>query len=111
MNGFNITKQHFGIDIVAAKDIPIKAIADGTVILSTWTYETGYVMAIQHSNNIVSFYKHNSALLKRLGDVVNAGEPIAIIGNSGEQSSGPHLHFEIWYEGSPVNPLDFISFE
>lgn len=111
VNGFSIKNKHFGVDVVSTKDAPVKAVSDGTVILSTWTYETGYVIAIQHTNNVISFYKHNSALLKRLGDVVNAGDPIAIIGDSGEQTSGPHLHFEIWYEGRPVNPLEFISFD
>jgi murein DD-endopeptidase MepM/ murein hydrolase activator NlpD len=111
VNGFNIQSKHYGVDIVAQKDAPIKATLDGTVIISTWTYEWGYVIGIQHSLNVISFYKHNSALLKRVGDVVSAGDPIAIIGNSGEQTSGPHLHFEIWYDGRPVNPLEFISFQ
>ena len=72
--------------------------------------ETGYVIGVQHSNNLVTFYKHNSALLKSVGDYVKAGEVIAIIGNSGEFSSGPHLHFELWYNGTPVNPTDYINF-
>ena len=88
----------------------IKSAMDGTVIMSNFTSETGYVIGIQHSNNIFTFYKHNSALLKRIGDHVKAGEVVAIIGNTGEFSTGPHLHFELWYNGSPVNPIDFINF-
>jgi murein DD-endopeptidase MepM/ murein hydrolase activator NlpD len=83
---------------------------DGTVIISDWTSETGYVIGVQHSNNLFSFYKHNSALLKRAGDYVKAGEVIAIIGNSGEYTTGPHLHFELWYNGTAVNPVDYILF-
>ena len=109
-NTFKTIDKHYGVDIVAAQNEAIKATLDGTVILSVWTNETGYVMAIQHSNNLVSFYKHNSALLKKAGAYVKAGEAIAIIGNSGEYSTGPHLHFELWYNGSPVNPKDYISF-
>lgn len=111
VNGFRIQTKHMGVDVVGVKDAPVKSVLDGTVVLSTWTYESGYVIAIQHASNVISFYKHNSALLKRVGDIVNAGDPIAIIGNSGEQTTGPHLHFELWYEGRPVNPLEFISFE
>ena len=109
-NTFKNIDKHYGIDVVAAQNEAIKATLDGTVILSTWTNETGYVMAIQHSNNLISLYKHNSVLLKKAGTYVKAGEAIAIIGNSGEYSSGPHLHFELWYNGSPVNPKDYISF-
>jgi murein DD-endopeptidase MepM/ murein hydrolase activator NlpD len=109
-NGFSVQSKHFGVDIIGIKDAPIKSVLDGTVVISTWTYESGYVIAIQHSSNVISLYKHNSALLKKVGEIVNAGDPIAIIGNSGEQTTGPHLHFELWYEGRAVNPLEFISF-
>lgn len=109
-NRFDKVSKHFGIDIVANANEPIKATLDGTVILSNFTSETGWVIGIQHSNNLFSFYKHNSALLKKTGDFVKAGEVIAIIGNSGEQSSGPHLHFELWFNGSPLDPVKYVSF-
>lgn len=107
---FNIAQKHYGIDIVSAANEGIKSSLDGTVVIANFTSETGYVIGIQHSNNLFTFYKHNSALLKSVGDYVKAGEVIAIIGNSGEFSSGPHLHFELWYNGTPVNPSDFINF-
>jgi murein DD-endopeptidase MepM/ murein hydrolase activator NlpD len=103
-------RNHFGTDIVAAKGSVIVAARNGTVILSTWSADTGHMIGIQHNNNLVSWYKHNSARLKNLGDRVSAGEPIAVIGNSGEMSSGPHLHFELWYNGQPVNPQKYIEF-
>lgn len=107
---FNTVQKHFGIDVVARANEVIKSAMDGTVIMSNFTSETGYVIGIQHSNNIFTFYKHNSALLKRIGDHVKAGEVVAIIGNTGEFSTGPHLHFELWFNGSPVNPIDYINF-
>jgi len=109
-NHFNPIIKHYGIDIVAKKNEAIKSTMDGTVIFSSWTLETGYVIAVQHQHNIISVYKHNSALLKGQGSYVKAGDPIAIIGESGELSSGPHLHFELWFNGSPVNPADYIVF-
>ena len=109
-SGFDMANNHFGVDIVAKQNEAIKSVLDGTVIFANWTLETGYVVVIQHSQNIVSVYKHNSAILTKTGDYVNAGEPIAIIGETGEYSTGPHLHFELWYEGKPVNPKDYISF-
>jgi murein DD-endopeptidase MepM/ murein hydrolase activator NlpD len=107
---FDLNKSHFGIDVAAAKNTAIKAAADGVVISSGYTVETGYSIAIQHPNNVVTMYKHNSVLLKQTGAAVKAGEAIAIIGNSGENTSGPHLHFELWHKGRPVNPNDFINF-
>jgi len=107
---FNPVRQHFGVDVVAKENEAIKAILDGTVIFTGWTVETGYVIAIQHVQNVISIYKHNSALLKREGERVKAGEPIAIIGQTGELTTGPHLHFELWYDGTPINPVDYISF-
>ena len=109
-NEFNPSKEHFGIDVVAPKDEAIKATLDGTVVFAEWTVETGYVIQIQHGNNLVSSYKHNSVLLKKVGEEVKAGEAIAIVGNSGELSSGPHLHFELWKDGKALNPGDFINF-
>lgn len=109
-NEFNANNGHFGIDIVTKKNEAIKTIDDGMVIFAEWTINTGYAIMIQHSSNVVSVYKHNSSLLKKMGDYVKAGDLIAIIGNTGEQTSGPHLHFELWVDGSAVNPLDYISF-
>lgn len=109
-NQFDPGTKHFGIDIVTRQNEAVKAVLDGTVILSNWTVETGYVILLLHSQNIVSVYKHNSALLKKTGDFVKAGEPVAIVGQTGELSSGPHLHFELWSDGNPVNPKDYIIF-
>jgi murein DD-endopeptidase MepM/ murein hydrolase activator NlpD len=109
-SSFSAATGHYGADIVAAENEPVKAALDGTIVFSGWTSETGYVIQIQHSNNLISIYKHNSALLKKTGEYVKAGEPIAIVGNSGEQSTGPHLHFELWYNGSPIDPQDYIVF-
>lgn len=102
--------EHYGVDIVAKQNEPVKAVADGTVLLSSWTQKEGYILAVQHRTNLVSVYKHNSALLKKTGEFVRAGEVISIIGNSGELTTGPHLHLELWYNGNPVNPEEFVSF-
>lgn len=109
-NHFNPAQRHFGIDIVADKGEPVKATLDGTVIFSTWTLATGYTIGLQHANNLISVYKHNSNLLKAEGSFVKAGEVIAIIGESGTISTGTHLHFELWFNGNPINPLDYIVF-
>lgn len=102
--------KHLGVDVVAKQDEPVKAAADGTVLFASWTQKEGYVMAVQHKANVITLYKHNSALLKEAGDFVRAGEIVAIIGNTGELTTGPHLHFELWYNGNPVNPEEFVSF-
>ncbi|MFL5764742.1 MAG: M23 family metallopeptidase [Bacteroidia bacterium] len=107
---FNAKERHYGVDIVGPENEPIKVALDGTVILSTWSSETGYTISVQHSNNLVSVYKHNSVLLKKAGDFVKAGEAIAIIGNSGEQTTGPHLHFELWYNGTAIDPQGYMVF-
>jgi murein DD-endopeptidase MepM/ murein hydrolase activator NlpD len=107
---YDYAKKHYGVDVVAQKNEPIKSAADGTVILSSWTQDSGYVIAVQHRSNLISFYKHNSVLLKKVGEDVRAGDIIAIIGNSGELTDGPHLHFELWNNGIPINPEDFIPF-
>lgn len=107
---FDAEKEHFGIDIVAQEKMPVAATLDGTVFFTGWTMETGYVIAIQHTDNIISLYKHNSVILKKTGNFVKAGEPVAIIGNSGELTSGPHLHFELWKDGIPVNPEHYLIF-
>ena len=107
---FNPALKHYGIDVVAPKNEAVKTTLDGTVIFSGWTIETGYVIQIQHANNLVSLYKHNAVLLKKEGEKVKAGEAIAITGNSGELSTSPHLHFELWYDGKPIDPQDFMVF-
>ena len=107
---FDPVNNHYGVDIVATSNEAIKATLDGTVIFSDWTLETGYIIGIQHSNNVISVYKHNSALLKRQGNYVKAGETISILGESGELSTGPHLHFELWHNGKAIDPEIFMSF-
>lgn len=107
---FNPLKKHFGVDIVSSHNEAVKSVLDGTVLLSDWTLETGYILVIQHAGNLISVYKHNATLLKQEGDLVKAGEPVAIAGNSGEITTGPHLHFELWYNGNPVDPAVYINF-
>lgn len=107
---YNPEIGHLGVDIIAAQNTPIKAMLEGTVIQSDWSIENGHTIALQHGNNLVSIYKHNSALLKKTGARVKSGEAIAIIGNTGTLTDGPHLHFELWYKGKPVNPTDYIRF-
>jgi murein DD-endopeptidase MepM/ murein hydrolase activator NlpD len=107
---FNPQIEHYGLDIVGKEHAPIKCIAEGRVILSTWTVETGWVIVVQHSKNLLSVYKHNATLFKKASDLVKGGEVIAIMGNSGEFTTGPHLHFEVWYDGNPINPEEVISF-
>ena len=109
--GYNIDEKHFAVDIVLTKDTPIKATADGTVILAEWTTQTGYVVIIDHGNGLISAYKHNASLTKSQGDLVKSGEVIAISGNTGELTTGPHLHFELWNDGYPIDPTTFIDFK
>lgn len=111
ISGFDPQQDHFGVDIVSKENEAVKSILNGTVIFNSWTLETGHVVAVQHSNELISIYKHNSVILKKVGDVVRSGEIISIIGNTGELSTGPHLHFELWFQGSPLNPQEFISFD
>lgn len=107
---FNLKKDHFGIDVVGKEDAPVKTILGGVVIMNEYSVKTGHVIAVQHPHNLVSFYKHNSVLLKKVGTLVQSGEAIAIIGNSGELSDGPHLHLELWHNQSPVDPLSYIIY-
>ena len=109
-HSFNMAEGHFGVDVVAKENEFIKAALDGTVVYAGWTANDGYVIQLQHSNNLMSIYKHNSDITKNVGDHVKAGEPIAIIGNTGENSSATHLHFELWYNGIPINPQDYVLF-
>jgi murein DD-endopeptidase MepM/ murein hydrolase activator NlpD len=108
---YNPKEKHFAIDIVAPKDTPVKATADGTVIFSEWTVATGYVLIIEHPNNLISVYKHNASLTKQQGDLVTAGEVVATVGNTGELTTGTHLHFELWSEGYSVDPTSYIDFK
>lgn len=108
-NKFN-AKNHTGIDIATAENTVIKSVLDGTVILATWTIETGYLIQIQHPSNLISVYKHCAVLFKTQGAKVNAGEPIGIVGNTGELTTGPHLHLELWRDGQPINAEDYIVF-
>ena len=109
-NHFNLSSDHFGVDLVSEPNARISTVLEGTVIFSGWTLETGYVLYIQHDADLVSVYKHNAELLKTTGEKVKAGEAVAIIGNSGELSTGPHLHFELWHRGNAINPEQYIDF-
>lgn len=109
-NSFDSSSDHLGVDLVGEANSRISSVLDGTVIFSGWTLETGYVIYIQHEADLISVYKHNAELLKNVGDKVRAGEAIAIIGNTGEMTTGPHLHFELWYEGTAVDPEEYIDF-
>jgi murein DD-endopeptidase MepM/ murein hydrolase activator NlpD len=108
---FDPGQKHFGVDVPAKTNTPVKAISDGRVLFSEWTIDTGFVLIIEHSFNLISVYKHNSLGLSSQGDFVKAGQAIALSGNTGELSTGPHLHFELWNDGNPVDPLEYISFE
>jgi len=107
---YDADKKHYAVDIVAPQGSSVKSVADGVVIFSEWTAGTGYVIIIEHKNDLTSVYKHNGSLTKSQGDYIVAGEVIASVGNTGELTTGPHLHFELWIKGKPVNPLDFIDF-
>ena len=107
---YNVKKGHYGVDIVTKTNEPVKCIADGTVLFSSWTQDAGYVIMIQHNANLISVYKHNAELYKKVGTFVNAGEIISLVGNSGELTNGPHLHFELWYNGNSLNPEEFVTF-
>ena len=108
---FDEKKRHYGTDIVAKANAKVAAVLDGVVIFTDWTVKTGYVTQVQHTNDLISVYKHNSILLKKQGDYVRAGEVLGVVGNTGEESSGPHLHFELWRAGNPLNPENFIKFK
>ncbi|MFX0556039.1 M23 family metallopeptidase [Maribacter sp. CXY002] len=107
---YDVQQKHYAVDVVATQDTPVKAVANGTVIFAEWTADTGYVVLLEHEGGLLSVYKHNGSLAKSQGTVVRGGEVIASIGNTGEYSTGPHLHFELWDNGNPVDPLDYIDF-
>ncbi|MFM7431664.1 MAG: M23 family metallopeptidase [Flammeovirgaceae bacterium] len=107
---YDLKKLHYGVDVVAKTNEPVKCVADGTVVMASWTQDSGYVIAVQHRGNLISVYKHNAGLLKKVGNFVSAGDIISIVGNSGEMTDGPHLHFELWYNGNALNPEEFVTF-
>lgn len=108
---FDEKTRHYGTDVVAKADAQVSSVLDGVVIFTDWTVKTGNVIQVQHANNLISIYKHNSTLLKKQGDYVRAGEVIGVVGDTGEESSGPHLHFELWRAGNPLDPENFIKFK
>ena len=107
---FNPAIKHFAIDVVAKENEPVRSVADGVVIFSEWSSDTGYVIILEHKQGYLSVYKHNESLNNVQGDIVQAGDIIGTVGNTGEYSTGYHLHFELWNEGYPLNPQDFINF-
>jgi murein DD-endopeptidase MepM/ murein hydrolase activator NlpD len=109
-NKFNTKTEHLAVDIVGSANSRISSVLDGTVVFAGWTMDTGYSIYIQHENNLISAYKHNAELLKTVGDKVKAGDAIAIMGNSGELTTGPHLHFELWHNGTALDPETYIDF-
>ncbi len=109
--GFNIKNKHFAVDVALAKNTPIKAILNGTILFADWTPSTGNVIILRHNNGFISIYKHAVSLTKSQGDIVRTGEVIALAGSSGQESTGVHLHFELWKDGYPIDPTQFIEFE
>lgn len=109
-SGFDAQEKHYGVDIAANPNESVLATLDGTVVMSNYTAETGYVIMVQHNQDLISVYKHCGSLLKQEGDVVKGGEVIALVGNTGRQTTGPHLHFELWYKGKAVDPTKYIVF-
>ena len=108
--GFSFSDKHFGVDIVLKERTPVKSISDGIVIFSAWTLNYGYTVVVYHKNKLTSIYKHNESIKVKKGDFVMSGEVIALSGNTGDLTTGPHLHFEIWDSQGPLNPEDLISF-
>ncbi|QYJ69048.1 M23 family metallopeptidase [Flavobacterium litorale] len=108
---YNSKNKHFAVDVALAKDTPIKSVAAGTVLFADWTPTNGNVIIVRHNDGIISVYKHAATLTKEQGDIVHSGEAIALAGSTGEQSTGVHLHFELWKDGYPINPTQYINFE
>jgi len=107
---YNAAIGHPYIDVAAAEDAIVYSVLDGTVISAGWNDDTGYTIQIQHSNNLISIYKHNARLMKKTGDKVSAGTPVAVVGDTGELSHGIHLHFELWHNGETIDPAEYITF-
>ena len=110
-SGFDFGSKHFGIDVALPLKTPIKAVAGGTVVFAEWTVQTGFVIILKHTFGLISIYKHNDSGLIKQGDLIEPGQVIAFSGNTGELTTGPHLHFELWREGNPINPEDYVNFE
>ncbi len=106
--GFDPVQRHFGLDIAGNSGSPVHAAADGYVVFAGWTNEDGNEVIVSHPGGFLTFYKHNQSLLTAMNAYVRRGEPIALLGSSGETSAGPHVHFEIWKDGVPVDPANFI---
>ena len=109
-SAFDLNSKHYGVDIVMPENSPVHSISEGIVVFSEWTSATGFVIIIEHLNGLTSIYKHNSSIVKSQGDRVGTGEIIAFTGNTGKLTTGPHLHFELWYQGEPVDPQSYIEF-
>lgn len=107
---FSLETKHYAVDVITEPHTPVKSVADGTIIFAEWSVDTGNVIIVKHNNNLISVYKHNASIAKRQGDLVKAGEVIGTVGNSGALSTGPHLHFELWYDGYPIDPTNLIEF-
>ena len=109
-SGFDYENKHFGVDIAMPENSPVHSISEGIVVFAEWTSETGFVIITEHLNGLTSIYKHNSSIVKSQGDRIQTGEIIAFTGNTGSLTTGPHLHFELWYQGEPVDPENYIEF-
>ena len=107
---FDYENKHYGVDIAMPENSPVHSISEGIVVFAEWTSETGFVIIAEHLNGLTSIYKHNSSIVKAQGDVIQTGEIIAFTGNTGSLTTGPHLHFELWYQGEPVDPENYIEF-
>lgn len=109
-SGFDYESKHYGVDIAMPENSPVHSISEGIVVFAEWTSETGFVIILEHLNGLTSIYKHNSSIIKTQGDRIETGEIIAFTGNTGSLTTGPHLHFELWFRGEPVDPESYIEF-
>ena len=107
---FDYESKHYGVDIAMPENSPVHSISEGIIVFAEWTSETGFVIIIEHLNGLISIYKHNASIIKSQGDRIDTGEIIAFTGNTGSLTTGPHLHFELWYQGEPVDPVSYIEF-
>jgi murein DD-endopeptidase MepM/ murein hydrolase activator NlpD len=109
-SNFEYENKHYGVDIAMPENSPVHSISEGIIVFAEWTSETGFVIIAEHLNGLTSIYKHNSSIVKSQGDRIQTGEIIAFTGNTGSLTTGPHLHFELWYQGEPVDPENYIEF-